>query len=195
MSAIAVPPPQPAKQKVTVQEYLERERRAKLRHEYVDGEILEMSGETPAHNRIAGNIYLKLEIAFGERPCGAFMENIRVRVTPSQYRYPDVVALCGEPHFDAENPPSLLNPTVIFEVLSPSTEGFDRDEKFVEYRQIAAFNDYVLVAQDQVLVIHYARQGPHRWQLTEYTALSDVLTLTTLAVTLSLTDVYRKIAF
>jgi Uma2 family endonuclease len=123
------------------------------------------------------------------------MEGIRVRVTPTQYRYPDVVVLCGEPRFDLETPPALLNPSVIVEVLSPSTEAFDRDEKFVEYRQIAGLSDYVLVAQDQLLVIHYKRESPNRWALTEYTDLSDALTLAPLDVTLSLKDVYRKVLF
>lgn len=116
--------------KASVREYLEQERHADVRHEYVDGEILAMAGETPAHNRIARNICIALEQAFGERSCESFIENIRVRVTPTQYRYPDVVAVCGESQFDNEHPPSLLNPMVIFEVLSPSTEGYDRDEKF-----------------------------------------------------------------
>jgi Uma2 family endonuclease len=180
---------------MTVQEYLEFERCATARHEYVNGEVLEMPGESPKHNRIAGNIYLKLELAFGERACEAFMENIRVRVSPSQYRYPDVVALCGKPQFDSDHPPSLLNPAVIFEVLSPSTEAFDQDEKFAEYQQIDDLTDYVLVAQYGRLVIHYVRQTPDHWTLTRYRDLSDTLTIATLEVTLALSDVYRKITF
>ena len=195
MAAIAVPSPRPTAPKITVAEYLEQERRATVRHEYVDGEVLEMPGETPTHNEIAGNIYRKLGNIFEERACKVYMEGIRVRVTPTQYRYPDVVAFCGAAQFDSDNPPALLNPFVIFEVLSPSTEGFDRDEKFVEYRQVASVTDYILVAQDEALVIHYTRTAPNRWTLTEYTTLTDVFTLASLEVTLTLTDVYRKIAF
>ncbi|HLK55493.1 MAG TPA: Uma2 family endonuclease [Chthonomonadaceae bacterium] len=181
--------------KVTVQEYLERERTSDSRHEYVDGEILAMAGETPEHNRIAGNIYRKLGNAFEERPCETFIENIRVWVTPTQYRYPDVVALCGEAQFDNERPPSLLNPSVIIEVLSPSTERFDRDEKFVEYRQLETVTDYVLVAQDEILVVHYTRVSPNQWTVIVYTSLTDTLTFTTLEVSLGLADIYRKIIF
>ncbi len=171
------------------------ERTAGVRHEYVDGEILAMAGESPAHNRVAGNIYRLLGNIFEERECEVFIENVRLRVTPTQYRYPDVVALCGEAQFDDTKPPSLLNPSVIFEVLSPSTEGFDRDEKFMEYRQIAGLTDYLLVAQDAALVIHYARQSPNQWTLTEYTALTDALSLPALEVALPLSDIYRKIRF
>jgi Uma2 family endonuclease len=195
MAAIAVPSPRPAAPKITVEEYLERERRATVRHEYVDGEVLEMPGETPTHNEIAGNIYRKLGNNFEARACKVYMEGIRVRVTPTRYRYPDVVALCGQAQFDSDNPPALLNPFVIFEVLSPSTEEFDKDENFVEYRQVASLTDYVLVAQDEALVIHYTRTAPNRWALTEYTDLSDAFMLASLEVTLALTDVYRQIVF
>jgi Uma2 family endonuclease len=169
------------------------ERRSEVRHEYVNGEIRAMSGEKPVHNRVAGNIYFRLETAFGDRPCAAYFEGIRLRVTPTQYRYPDVTALCGDAQFDDENPQALLNPTLIVEVLSPSTEAFDRNEKFVEYWQIPSLTDYVLVAQDQYLVIHYARQSPTQWLLTVYTALTDTLTFASLDVSMSLSDVYRKI--
>ena|SRR5579862_5309685 len=186
------PPPAP---KFTVPEYLERERQSEVRHEYVNGVILAMAGETPRHNRIAGNVYLKLETEFGDRPCTAFFEGVRVRVSPTQYRYPDVTALCGDPQFDADNPPSLLNPTVIVEVLSASTEGTDRGEKFSEYRQLVGLTDYILVTQEEPLVIHYARQSPTRWEVVEYTTLSERLTIASLEVSLSLADIYRKIDF
>jgi len=180
---------------MTVQVYLEFERRATVRHEDMDGEVLEMPGDTPEHNQIVGNIYRNLSNQFEERECDVYFENIRVRVSPSQHRYPDVVALCGEPQFDSDYPPSLLNPAVIFEVLSPSTEAFDQDEKFAEYQQIDGLADYVLVAQYGRLVIHYVRQTPDNWTLTRYRAPSDTLTLATLEVTLALSDIYRKITF
>lgn len=192
LNRVAQPSSRP---KVSVQEYLEMERKSEVRHEYVDGVILAMSGETPTHNRIAGNVYRKFGNDFEERPCEAYIEGVRVRVTPTQYRYPDVAALCGDAQFDDTNPPALLNPSVIVEVLSPSTEKFDREEKFLEYRQIAGLTDYVLIAQDEILAIHYARQSPHQWALTEYTALEDTLHFASLEVTLSLADIYRKITF
>lgn len=131
MSAHSIPEPPVsfALPKVSVREYLSRERLSEKRHEYVDGEIIAMSGETPAHNQIAGNLYRQLGNRFEERPCEVYFETVKARVMPTQYRYPDVMALCGEARFDAEHPPSLLNPSVIVEVLSPSTESFDSQWK------------------------------------------------------------------
>ncbi len=120
--------------KATVQAYLAQERQSDVRREYVDGEILAMAGETPTHNRLAGNVYLALENAFAARDCAAYCVGVRLRVTPTQYRYPDVMALCEAARFDDENPPALLNPAVVFEILSPSTQGQDRGDKFLEYR-------------------------------------------------------------
>lgn len=188
--------PSPAAPMSTMlQEYFALERAADVRHEYLDGQIRAMAGESPRHNRIAGNVYLGLENAFGERPCESFIENIRVRVSPTRYRYPDVVALCGDAQFDSETPPSLLNPSVIVEVLSPSTAEHDRTEKFMEYRQIEGLTDYVLVEQDSVLVVHFARQSATQWIVTEYTRLDDTLTFVSLDVSLTLADIYRKIVF
>jgi Uma2 family endonuclease len=180
---------------MTVAEYLEMERKSEIRHEYVDGYIRAMSGETPRHNRIAGNVYRAFENRFENQPCSAYIEGIRVRVTPTQYRYPDIVALCGEEQFDNDNPPALLNPSVLVEVLSPSTQEFDRREKFIEYRQIAEMTDYLLIGQDQILVIHYARQSPTQWMVREYAALTDSLTLASLDVTVTLGEIYRKVSF
>lgn len=180
---------------VTVEQYLEMERRSKVRHEYVDGKVIAMAGESLAHNRIARNIVVKLETNFADNACETFMENIRVRVTPTRYRYPDVVALCGEAQIDDTNPPALLNPAVIFEVASPSTENEDRDEKWTEYQQLPSVTDYVLVAQNVVQVMHYVRESEERWVITIYHDLQNALTLASLNTTLPLADIYRKIVF
>jgi Uma2 family endonuclease len=179
----------------TLAEYFALERASDVRHEYVDGQIRAMAGESPQHNRIAGNVYLRLEVAFGDRPCVAYFEGVRLRVTPTQYRYPDVMAVCGNTQFDNENPPALLNPSVIIEVLSPSTQNFDREAKFLEYRQIDGLTDYVLAAQDSILVIHFARQSATQWLVTEHTHLDDTLTFASLDVSLTLADIYRKVDF
>lgn len=204
MSALPVamepipPVPHPdsdAQARVSLQEYFALERTADVRHEYLDGYIRAMAGESPRHNRIAGNIYVGFENAFGNRPCESFIENIRVRVSPTRYRYPDVVALCGDALFDTENPPSLLNPQVIIEVLSPSTAEHDRHEKFSEYRLLEGLTDYVLVSQEEILVLHYIRQTATQWVVNEYTRLEDTLTFEALNVSLSLTEIYRKVEF
>ncbi len=171
------------------------ERTSDIRHEYIDGMVIAMSGESLEHNQIAGNVYVRIELAFGERPCRVFMEGIRVRVSPTRYRYPDVVALCGEPRVDDSNPPVLLNPNVIVEVLTPSTEQFDRDDKFMEYRQIDSLTDYVLIEQDHISVVHAARIGPTEWMIRDFSNSTDQLTFAALDVSLSLADIYRKVTF
>ena len=192
-SAPPVTPDLPPMPKITVQQYLEMERRSKIRHEYVDGKVIAMAGESLAHNRIARNIVVKLETNFADNTCETFMENIRVRVTPTRYRYPNVVALCGEAQIDDTNPPALLNPAVIFEVASPSTENEDRDEKWTEYQQLPSVTDYILVAQNVVQVIHYVRVSDTHWTITIYREMQDALTLASLNTSLPLADIYRKI--
>ena len=179
--------------KMSVVDYLAMERCSEKRHEYVDGEIIAMAGESLEHNTIAGNVLVEFRIAFRNRPCNAYMENVRVRVSPTQYRYPDVVALCGESVSDGENPPALLNPGVIVEVLSPSTQSLNRNDKFIEYRELASLTDYVLIAQDRVSILHYVRRSELQWVITEYVNLTDVLTFALLEVSFALSEVYQKV--
>lgn len=193
-TVIKVSPAAPAPV-VTVREYLDWERESDTRHEYVDGVILAMAGETLNHNRIASNVLRCLGNRFEDTPCDVFMENIRVRVTPTRYRYPDVIALCGTPELDDERPPCLLNPAVLVEVSPPSTEEEDRREKFMEYRELPSLTDYILISQSRVQVTHFARQNGPLWPVTIYNRLEDVLTLNALNVSLTLADIYRKITF
>ena len=191
----AVLPASPAAPKISVRDYLEMERAAEIRHEYCDGEVIEMSGETPRHNLIAGNLYFALRSAFVDRACEVYFENIRLRVSPTQYRYPDVAALCETAAFDNEHPPCLLNPALLAEVLSPSTQSIDRGDKLFEYKQIPSLTDYLLVAQERVSVVHFVRQNARQWTLTEYTDLTATLTFSTLGITVSLADFYRRVSF
>ncbi len=180
--------------KVSVQEYFALERASDIRLEYVEGEIIPMPGESRSHNRIALNFSILFDRAFERRDCEVYIESVRLRVSPTRYRYPDVVALCGDPVTDGENPPALLNPGVIVEVLSPSTQATDRGEKFLEYRQISGLTDYVLVAQEAMTVIHYVRQSARHWNVTEYTEPTDVLTFAFLSVGLTLAEIYEQVA-
>jgi Uma2 family endonuclease len=189
----SVEPPASAP-KMTVREYLKFERTSTVRHEYVDGEIFAMSGETLDHNRIAGAVFVQLESAFAGRGCEAFFDNVRVRVNPTQYRYPDVAALCAEPLLTDENPPAILNSSLIVEVLSPSTERLDREDKFSEYRQMESVIDYVLIAQDRVEATHFARQSPSQWIVTIHTSLDAQVVLESVGVTLTLAEMYRRTA-
>ena len=192
-----------------VEEYLKFERDSEIKYEYVDfyaipkegveilenGEIRAMSGVAPPHNRITLNITTKMDNTIGERPCDVYTSDIKVRVSNVKYRYPDVAALCGEAQFDDAAPPCLLNPSVLLEVLSPSTQNIDMGQKFKEYKQIPTLRDYVLIAQDCMLVTHYVRQSAVHWTITDYEQPTDVLTLSTLGVSIPLADIYRKIVF
>ena len=169
---------------MSVDEYRQLVRTSEIRYEYVDfyaipkdgveilenGEIRAMSGVSPAHNEIAGNVYFKIKLETVGRPCKAYFESIRVRVAPAKYRYPDVAALCGTAQFDADTPPCLLNPSVLVEVLSPSTQSVDRSDKLDEYRQIPTLTDYVLIAQERMFVTHYARHALLPWTVADYTS-------------------------
>ncbi len=189
------PAPKSAKRLYTPEEYFERDECFDGRLEYVNGEIIAMAGESPEHNKVAGNIYLNLRISFRGRSCEVYIENVRVRVSESQYRYPDVVALCGEPEFENTRPQTLLNPMVVFEVLSSSTEHKDTGEKFDEYLQNPTLTDYVLVAQDAMRVRHVHRISENDWQVFSYTQPEDILHLESLDVSLTLADIYAEITF
>ena len=143
---------------ITVEEYLAFEGASLEKHEYLDGRIYAMSGAMPNHNRVSANVLASLHAQFRGRGCEVFGSDMKVRVPATGlYTYPDVTALCGEARFDPGDQGVLLNPSVIVEVLSPSTEAYDRGTKFSHYRKIDSLREYVLIAQDRVRVERYAR--------------------------------------
>ncbi len=177
----------------TPEEYLARERAAAYRSEYLAGEIFAMSGASEVHNTITANLVRVLGNQFVGRPCRVYVSDMRVRVAPSGlYTYPDVVAVCGPREFADDAHDTLLNPAVIFEVLSPSTEAYDRGKKFAHYQRLASLTDYVLVAQDRVWVDHYARQGAG-WFLTAAGDLAATMRLASLDAALALAAVYANV--
>ena len=181
---------------LTPEEYLAFERKATTKHEYVNGHIVAMSGASREHNLITGDIFGGLYIQLMERECEAYASEMRVKIPETaSYTYPDVVVVCDEPRFEDDVFDTLLNPTVIVEVLSPSTEAYDRGEKFEHYRQIPSLKEYVIVSQDRVRVEHYLRQGGTQWLLTELDAPEDVLPLISIACDLTLHHIYRRVEF
>src|SRR5947209_59661 len=164
------------KPRFTPQEYLAREREAKYKSEYLYGDIVAMAGASEQHNLITTNIVRELSLQFKGRPCRAYASDMRVKVSDSGlYTYPDVAAVCGEARFEDVKRDTLLNPTVIVEVLSESTEAYDRGDKFALYRGLETLTDYLLVAQDTVRVEHFVRQPEGRWLLSEKTALPETV--------------------
>lgn len=179
----------------TLEEYFALNAASERRYEYDEGMIIPMAGTTAPHNRIAGNFYVAFDRAFEERDCEVYIEGMGFRVSDVKYRYPDVMAVCGTPVFDDNKPPCLLNPNVIVEVLSASTEGIDKGRKIDEYLRCSSVTDYLLVEQERVSVIHMRRQDADEWLRKEYTDLADTLTLASLGVSILLREVYRKIKF
>jgi Uma2 family endonuclease len=179
----------------TPEEYLALERAADYKSEYVAGEIFAMAGASAAHNTIAVHMVRLLDTQFQWRPCRGFMSDMRVRVAATgMYTYPDVVAVCGPPEFADAHQDTLLNPTVVIEVLSPSTQDCDRGAKFDYYWRLPSLAEYVLVAQDQMRVEHFARQGAG-WLLTIARAPDDILRLPALDAALPLAVIYKNVEF
>ena len=183
------------KVKYTPDEYLALERAAEYKSEYIDGEIFAMAGVSRQHARIQGNLYTGLDLQLGDGPCEVFTSDLRVRVNSRRTRfvYPDATVVCGEPQFEDDQVDILINPTVVFEVLSKTTAAYDRGEKAEFYRAMPSLSDYVLIAQDRVHVEHYARQADNRWELIEVNDLDGVLDIRSIGCQLPLRQVYRRV--
>ncbi|HMF57805.1 MAG TPA: Uma2 family endonuclease [Pyrinomonadaceae bacterium] len=179
---------------LTPEEYLTLERKAEYKSEYIAGEVYAMVGASRRHNLIAGNIFGELREQLKKRMCEVYTSDMRVRVPATNlYTYPDVIVVCGEPKFEDEHVDTLLNPTVLVEVLSRSTASYDRTKKFGYYRTIESLAEYLLVAQDEYKVEQYARQQDGRWLLSDISSLEGVVNLDSIQCALSLADVYDKI--
>lgn len=177
----------------TPDQYLALERKAEYKSEYVNGRIFAMAGASRQHNQITFNIAGELRLQLKGRACIAYSNDMRVKVPQTGlYSYPDVVATCNEPKFEDTFVDTLLNPTVIIEVLSDSTEVYDRGEKFAHYRRLSSLEEYILVAQHRICLEHYARQG-ERWILTEISELDGIALLDSIGCTLPLKEIYDKV--
>jgi len=177
----------------TPEEYLALEREAATKSEFVNGEIFAMAGASCVHMTIAFNVAGELHRQLKGRPCTAYISDMRVKVSPTgMYTYPDMVVVCGREQLEEGEVDTLLNPTVIIEVLSPSTEGYDRGAKFAHYRRLESLQEYLLVAQDAVHLEHYVRQADGRWLLSEANRLGDEIYLPAIDCRLSLAEVYDK---
>jgi Uma2 family endonuclease len=176
------------------EDYLALERRAEFKSEYFDGEIFAMSGASEAHNLIVANTVVDLGVQLKKRPCKLYPNDMRVKVSPTGlFTYPDVVVVCGQPRFDDSHQDTLLNPTLIVEVLSDSTEAYDRGRKFEHYRKLESLMEYVLIAQHRPHVESYRRQPDQRWVLTESDGLDSKLRLDAIDCELALAEIYDKV--
>lgn len=181
---------------LSVQEYLEAERRAERKHEYYGGEVFAIAGASRRHALIVTNLVGELRQLLLRRPCEVYSTDLRLRVTPTGlFTYPDVMVVCGEPEFAAEDPDTVVNPVLIIEVLSETTKNYDRGEKFRHYRTLASLREYLLVAQDGVQIEQYVRQADGSWRLTETSNPEAILELASLGCQLPVASVYEKVSF
>lgn len=178
----------------TVEEYLSLEASTREKHEYLDGEVFAMGGASEAHNVIVGNVLGELRQQLKGKPCRVYPSDLRVKVSSTGlYTYPDVIVVCGRSELEQPGD-TLLNPNVIVEVLSESSEAYDRGKKFEQYRSLASLTDYLLVAQDKPLVEHYARQSEGRWLLVVANRTVDSMEIASIGCTLALSEVCSNVA-
>ncbi len=179
-----------APQVVSYPEYLVAEERAEVRHEYHDGAVVAMSGGTPEHSLLAANVVRMLGNALEGKPCRAFESNLRLHL-PVVRRglYPDASVICGRLEHAPADKDAAVNPTVIVEVLSPSSEGYDRGEKHDLYRTLASFQEYVLISSERVRVEVMRRDADGSWH-HEYFGSGDAAPLKSIDVTLSVDALY-----
>jgi Uma2 family endonuclease len=186
----------------TREEYLASEREAFERHEWLDGLIYSMAGESPQHSLICSNANACLHLQLRGRPCAVYSPNMKVYSRlPSDiglkglFAYPDSTVVCGEARFHDEHRDVLINPRVVIEVLSPTTERYDRGKKFLRYQQNSSLTDYVMIAQAYPSIEHYARRANGSWLYSVTTELTASVTLESIECRLPLADIYDRIVF
>ncbi|MGC9503309.1 Uma2 family endonuclease [Baaleninema sp.] len=178
----------------TPEEYLEREANAEERHEYIDGDITVMAGGTPNHNRILLNLAGYLNFMVRKQPYEVFVAEQRLWIPDRRiYTYPDVMVVSGEIRLQEGRNDTILNPLVIAEVLSPSTRGYDKGDKFSVYRRLESFREYLLIEQDSPHVEHYLKTDVDRWLFAEYHGLEASFKLGSIDLEIQLEDLYEKV--
>ncbi len=185
------------KKYISAEEYLRREKDAETRHEYFDGVIVAMAGASEAHAAICYNLPIALAPQLRGRSCRGFSSDMRVRVVAhNRYYYPDISVACATPQLEVlSGVQSLLNPTLIIEVLSDSTERLDRGDKWIAYQTIESLRVYLLISQHKPLIEAYMRQENGKWAYTHIAGLDSVLSLDSIGLQLHLTDVYADVEF
>jgi Uma2 family endonuclease len=180
----------------TPQEYLERELRSDFKSEFFRGEIFAMAGASREHVRVRENLIIEIGGRLKGGPCQTLSGDQRVLVDATGlYTYPDLVILCGQGEYAVTNRDTLTNPTAIIEVLSPSTEKYDRGAKFRNYQQIDSLTEYVLVYQDEPVIERFVRLSDGSWGLVSFVGLNDTLVFISVPVRIPLEDVYRGVSF
>ena len=184
-----------ARKFMTATEYLDFERNSLEKHEFYKGEIYAMAGAKEKHNLIVSNLISMIHSQFKKRPCVVYPSDMRVVIDQyNHYAYPDITIVCGDRKFLDSKSDSLLNPSAIIEVLSESTETYDRGKKFEAYRNITTLREYMLVSTDHKKIELFTKSPDDKWVLSE-SGKEDTITLPTLNLTLTLSDIYDKVEF
>lgn len=181
---------------LTPEQYLEIERKAEFRSEYIDGQVFAMAGGTLNHSWIFGNAFSRLTEKLRGKSCRVAGPDLRLYIEQFRtYTYPDIVVTCGEVKIQDRHNDTIMDATAIVEILSPSTKNYDRGEKFRFYRSLPSFSEYVLLAQDAIRAEHHVRQPDGSWLFREFTNSTDELELASIGCRLSLGDIYERIEF
>lgn len=181
---------------ITEEEYLILDRASTTKHEYFNGRIYAMTGAKEPHNLINGNTLASLHSQLRRKPCRIYASDMRVKVTKTGLNtFPDIVIICGQPELTDSTRDTATNPVVIIEILSDSTERYDRGMKFQNYRTLDTLRDYILIAQDHPHIEHFSRQDGGVWVLHEATGDTDTINILSIECTLSVEDVYEKVEF
>jgi Uma2 family endonuclease len=179
---------------LTPEEYLAIERKSETKNEYFAGEVFAMVGASKRHNLIAANLIRVLGNQLVDRPCNVYPSDMRVKVSATgKYTYSDVVVACEEEEFDDAEKDTLLNPVVIIEILSESTEAYDRGKKFEHYQQTGSLTEYLLVAQEPYRIEQYVRQSNREWRYSEYHHAEDIVRISVISCELTMKEVYAKV--
>lgn len=185
---------QPKRKIFSAKEYLAMERKAETKSEYLGGELFAMAGASRAHNLISTNMVRFLSNQLLERLCRVYSSDMKVKIEKiDKYTYPDIVITCEEEKFEDEEEDVLLNPIVIIEILSDSTEAYDRGKKFFHYQYISSFMEYILVSQDTYKIERFIRQKDNKWLYESFHTIEDSLTLDSIACTLPMHEIYRNL--
>lgn len=187
---------QVATQTYTPAEYLELEEKAEYKSEYNNGQIFPMTGGSTNHNKIALNLSSALNFAFRAQDYEIYIGDVRLWIPDKQiYTYPDVMLIEGKAAYYNNRTDTITNPLMIAEVLSKSTQGYDRQAKFEDYRTIPSFQEYLLIDQTRIYVEQYAKTGEKRWELRVYNTEDETISLSSVALQISLKDLYNKVNF
>ncbi|MBE9225952.1 Uma2 family endonuclease [Phormidium sp. LEGE 05292] len=187
---------QTLKRYYTPEEYLELEAKAEYKNEYRDGKIVPMTGGTTNHNKIALNVAAFLKYALKGRKYDIYMSDIRLWIPRyRQYTYPDVMVIEGEPIYTGTNTTTVTNPSLIVEVLSKSTKNYDQGDKFLYYRSIPEFKEYILIDQTRYYAMQYSKTVDGRWLLSEYELENATIQLTSIDLKINFTDIYEQVNF